>query len=773
MKKTKKKVPKMEYGTPPEKQQAPPPCPCELDANGDCPCDPNKPIIEGGKARLSSMLGAAGATLFAGSTQGDPNPAAGALGGALVGLSTGGGWGALLGAIEGYGAAGQAKSDYEKMQDAQRDRYIKDRTFMPGQYEDGGEVEYDEIQTETGEVLALPSMEISNVKAKEKHKDMDDSEVTDAVAPGTIVFSNKKEIDLKKYADVELSKALSFYDDNDTYSFKGLTVGDVLGKTGKLTFADAVKKVKSYYPTSKQKEHIAEETNKVNLAARQQMIELLFRVQSGLEPAQLESKGPPKAAGGWPDYKDMLKQLGLLDDEDQLKPGQTSYNSIPKNTIVGSNRFNVRDNGGGRSTPESYPLDVEGANYQKQLIEKADQLAKEQGWTEADKEDYISNYAPFIAGKDYTDRTGSEPVSARPPKKFNPYETTMDPNQVNTPTTDPSAGVPGKTASAGKYSPYGELLDPNQVSPLATDPYGPKDPQITLPQKNNINGIVVPGANPDNTANSNTNPSSDDTSLDDMIEKFRSKYNAQRKDLKNRYAADQKEIDTLVRKKRANNAFQLAGQTIFTGLQSGYTDPALESTSLIEEQYKDVPAAVIEQQANSLAANSNSVVHALAAAGVSPGEIANYAAKSTEAVSNAQGDLRGKANDMSFQNNRSKIKDYREVIQGNNQKMADANAKLQDFNNKKLASFGEYLNAYLNNKDSINDTEYRLTNKNEADYYDAAGAIDKGEAQLDAAKRAMKINNPTAPVPKTKEEWLKYINSLSPQERAELLKQLG
>ena len=756
-----------EDGTQVPKQQTPPPCPCELDANGDCPCDPNKPIIEGAKANISGMLGFAGNTLFGASMTGEPNPAMGALGGAISGLTTGGGWGALLGAIEGYAAAGQARTDYEKLEQAKRDRYMKDRTFMPGQYEDGGEVEFEEIQTELGEALVLPSMEISNVKAKEKHKDMDEGHVTEAVTPGTIVFSAKKEIDLKKYADIELAKALSYYDDNDTYNFKGLKVGDVLGKTGKISFADALRKVKNFYPTSKQKEHIAEQTNQLNLAARQRVVELLFRVQSGMSPKELESGNPPKAAGGWPDYKEMLRQLGLLsEDDEQLKPGQTSFSTVPKNVSTGPGYHKSPNDSTNYSTPESYPLDVEGANYRQQLIEKADVLAKQQGWTDAEKADYINNYALFIAEKDFTDRTGFEPT--KPVKtqggRFNPYETVMDPNQVTTPTTDPGTGQ--VKTQGGRFNPYAELLDPNQVSPLTTDPYGPKDHVLTLPDKSATQGEAAPGA----TAQQ---PQENDPTLDNMIEKFRAKYNAQRNDLKNRYATDKNEIKTLVRRKNANNAFQLANQALFTGLQSGYTDPALESTSLIEEQYRDVPTAVIEQQANAIASNTNSVVHALAAAGVSPGEIANYAAKSTEAVSNAQGDLRGKANDMSFQNNRNKIKEYRDVIQSNNQRMADAGAKLQDFNNKKLASFGEYLNAYLDNKDSIYDTEYRLTNQNEADYYDANAALDKGEAQLDAAKATFTINNPGGQVPKTKEELLKIINSLSPEEKAALLKQLG
>lgn len=693
-KKCKKKIPKLEDGTENPNALTPQPeksnCPCPLDENGNCPCDPNKKIIDGATSNSANVLGFAGNALFGASMTGQPDPAMGAIGGALSGLTTGGPIAALWGALSGFAASGQAREDYEKMIASQQDRYMKDRTFMPGQYEDGGVPEFDRIQTEDGEMLVLPNLEISKVKAKEKHKDMDDYEVTDAIQPGTIVFSNKKKIDLKRHADTELSEAISFYDENDNYHFEGLKVGDILGDKGEITFAEAMQRVKKYYPTSTAKNLMSEKTNAENLAARKPIIEYLLKLQSGVPTEQeQEEEEVPKAEMGWPGIKKTLSQLGFIDEppEEELLPGQTSIGNIPQNYTSGD---------------------------------------------------------PSLRG--------AAPQQA-PAKRFNPYEQLLDPNQVAAPTTEQTTVT--QTPAASSYNPYAQLIDPAQAGQLTTDNTLPTDPQISLRQPANaMQGTPVPATSAPAAATQPAAPtenqsgmSQDDLNLDNLLEKFRAKYGAQRKELDQRYKTDQDEISTLVRRKNQNNALQLGSQVLFSGLQSGYANPALESTSLIEDQYRGVPAAVIEQQASATAANTNSVIHALAAAGVNPGEISNYAAKSMESVLDAQGNIRAKANEMNTVNNRQMIADYRSVIQGNNQRMADAENKLQDFNNKKLASIGDYLNTYLDNKDSIYDTEYRLTNANEADYYDAAGALDKGEAQIDAAKLLLRNGQDANQIP--------------------------
>lgn len=674
MMKKRKKIPKYEDGTQ---------CPCALDANGNCPCDPNIPIIEGAKARTSNILGFAGNALFGSAMTGEPNPGMGALGGAITGLTTGGGIGAVLGALTGFANAGQAREDYERMLDDQKDRYMRDRTFLPDMLAEGG-MTGDAIQTEDGETLVLPTLAISKVKAKEKHKDMEDSEVTDIVPQGTIVFSAKKTLDLKKHADHKLAEALAFYDDHDKYDFKGLKVGDILGDDGEISYAEAINRVKKFYPTTKEKNLIAEQTNEMNMAARKPILEYLFRLQSGAN-TDMNSDPVPKAVDGYPDYQKLLKQL--LEEGNITDPQALRGPEIPP----GSNGL----------------LDI---------------------------------------------RVGDPSVNS----SFNPFGFAIDPNQVSPLTLDPTAPIdPLNARTPINVDQLPRLSLPGQIN-------------STTPAVDPLNGITPYGA----SRAINTNPTSpQEDSFEDLLNKYRAKYGKQRGELDTRFANDKNEINTLIRKKNANNAYQLANQALFTGLQSGYKDLALESTSLIEDQFRDIPAALIDQQVSGIAANSNSLVKALSDAGVGPGEIANYAGKSTAAISDAQGDLRAKQNMASLQNNKQRIAEFRNVIQGNKEKLADSEGHLTDFNNKKIAGIGSFLNSYLDNKDSILDTNYRLTNQNEADYYAAAGAIDKGLGQVDAAELTLKGIGPGGQM--NNQSIINYINSLSPEEKKKLLQTLG
>lgn len=639
------------------------PCPCKRDAQGKCPCDPNQDIIAGAKSRLSNVLGFAGNTLFAGAQTGTPNPAMGALGGAIAGLSTGGTIGSIFGALDGLITTGQARSDFEQTQEDRNMRYIKDRTFMPEYAADGG-LFSDKLQTEDGEVLVLPTLEISKVKATKKHKDMKPTEVTDIVPQGTVVFSNQKTIDLKKYKDVKLSDAVSFYDDNEVYEYGELTVGDVLGDSGKITFAEAAEKAKKYYPTTTEKNLVAEQTNELNLAARAPIIGFLFGVQSG-EDINMKKETVPKAAKGWPNYKEMLKQLGLVDEE-ELEPGMTSFSNIPKN---------------------------------------------------------YTNPSPNL-------------------NPYNPYETIMDPSQVSVPALDPPILDRLPTLSGGVTS--------NAENRISLSPKDQTTQGASTTQAVNPAGI-----------------SSSELSIKELTDYLKGKYGERRGELDTRFKKDQEDIASLIKRKNANNALQLGTQALFSGVQSGYSNPALESTSLIDDQFRDIPASLVDQEAQKLGAGANSTIQALSAAGLSPGDIARYSSGVTENVLNAQGDLRSKNLQLSNANNKGKIAAYRDVIQGNNQKLADSENKLRDFNNKRFADIGGFINNYLTDKNSIADAEYKLNKTGQTDYAQASGSINKAEDQLKILEFANKNNS----LPGS-EAIMNQINSLTEEEKAKLLEML-
>lgn len=653
------------------------PCPCARDAQGKCPCDPNIPIIAQAKDNINSTLNLAGNALLGGSITGEPNPMQGALGGALSGFTTGGVPGALLGTLGGFLTAGQARSDYEKMIDDQKNRYMLDRKFMPEMAAKGG-LFGDAIQAEDGENLVLPTLETSDVKAKKKHKDMDADEVTDVVPENTLIFSDQKKYNAKKYKDFKLSEAISYYDDKETYDFKGLKVGDILGDE-EMTYADAINKVKKYYPTSDEETLIAEETNKANLAARKPIVEFLFGLQGGAKPEEMNKK-VPKAAGGW---GDILKRLGL-DEEDPLKkPGMTMFND-PNSLLKNFSNSNATG-----------------------ILPSMQQIAAPLNQT-----DPTAPTDPSFTGNNVTGLPARPiaPIVAQPLPSVSgnfPYNTTMDPNQVVVPQTDPNA-VPTDP----------RLINGNNVTP-------------------SVNGQPANAQTP--ATNPNAEPAAGDT-LEQMMAKIRSTLNRQKGDVNDRYATDKNTIQTLVDGKNTNNALQLGNQILFNGLQSGYSNPALESTSLIEDQFRGTPGAVIDQQAQSLAAGSNSIVQALAASGLSPGEIASYASKTTDSVIDAQGNLRSNALAADRSLNTQKIGEFRNVIQNNNQRMADSENRLTDFNNKKIANIGSFVNSYLTNKDGIRDTKYELTTKNANDYASAIGGIDKSLMQTDIAEATAKMN---------------------------------
>ncbi len=801
-------------------------CPCKRDQEGKCPCDPNIPIIEGAKANINNTIGLAGNALLGGSMTGEPNPAMGALGGALSGFSAGGPLGAIIGAIGGFGTAGTARSDYEKTLEDQKNRYIKDRTFLPDSAEEGG-MPGTILQTELGEHLVLPSMEISKVNAKEKHKDMKKHEVTDIVPEGTIVFSAKKIFDPKKDADFELTPALSYYNDTDTFDYKAQTVGDILGDK-KMTFAEAIEKVKKYYPTTDEKSLVAEETNKQNLEARKPIVDYLFLKQSGGKPKEIKGE-LPKASDGWPESRKHLEGVGLLEPQIMEKGGKAGNGKpntnkdhiaeLEKGRIKEKKRWAeleeqrnniIKEDDSikatlGKYSPSQLKRKIELKKTYDEMIKEFSGVTKRYNKIRKEQIDInnsVKKESPQKITKkldpkkldvkqletkinhttpediqEYDPKTNSflkpsEQAAASSTAIVNPNK--VDPPQINQTLVDPAQATPVQTDSTARTNVIPPntpivnpnrtnpaqidqtLLDPKQVVQVQTDPVneGRGAPLVNNANPNALGVVLQPNANqvpavapaapPDPPL---TEVQKSNKELDDLIESIRTKYSKQEETLNTRREVDKNDVDSLIRRKNSNNAFQLGNQVLFNGLQSGYSNPALESTSLIESQYKDTPGALVDQQANALAANSNSVVNALASAGVSPGEIASYAAKTTDSVVAAQSDLRSKENDRSFNNNKGKIADFRQVIQGNNQKIADQENHLTDFNNKKLASIGGYVNDYLTNKSSIADNQYTLNKKGDTDYYDALGSIDKARTQLDIAKIQNKLGQTNAIVP--------------------------
>lgn len=641
-------------------------CPCQLDINGKCPCDPNDIVISNGKNNLANALSFAGNTLYGVAQTGTPNPFMGAIGSGLAGLASGGPLGALLGVTSGYLSTGMARSDYENTLADEQNRYMLDRTFMPSISEEGG-MNGTILQTEVGENIVLPNLEISKVKATKKHKDMDKSEITDIVPQGSIVFSDKKTFSPKKYSDTKLSDAISFYSENENFNYKDLKIGDILGDDKKMTFAEAIEKVKKYYPTRDEKNLVVEETNKMNLSQREPIIKFLFDLQNKSDSNKTDASNVPKAAGGYPNND--IFPYNLLVDHNQVSP-------LPLDSI----------------NPSMYGTYVE-PNF--------------------------------------------------------PYGTQIDPTQVGNLSTDNTQFTINPTF-VGQEQNINRSFDP--VSPLATLAPG----QISQNRQ-------MPTA--DQLKTNNSNPT-----LEELLNKLRSRYSQQTNELNSRHNKNVGDINSLIKRKNLNNSLQLGAQTLFSGLQSGYSNPALEDTSLIPDQFRGVPQSLIEQQAANLASNGNSTIKALSDAGVNPGDIANYAARVTQNISNSQSDLRSRSNQLNDQNNKAMIGEFRRVIQGNNQRLEDQQNHLTDFNNKRISSVGTFLNQYLGNKNNIDNANYKLGLEEESKYNSALNALRKAEDQTYIAEYQNKIlgtNNQNK-----QQEVQQYFNSLSDDEKLKLLQSL-
>ncbi len=618
------------------------PCPCPRAADGSCPCDPNIPIINKGQNILAGSVGMAGDAVLASSMLGQGDPMMGALGGGMSGLSKGGLLGGILGAGYGLIQAGQARADYENVLEAQRDQYLLDRTTQPEFMADGGIIKLaKKLQTEVGEMIALPDAQISKVKASKKHKDMDRDEITDIVPEGSIVFSEKKTFSPKKYADKKLSEALAYYDEFDQYELGELKVGDILGDSKKMSYADAVAKVKKHYPCTEEKSLVAEQTNELNKKSRVPILQFLYDLQSGKKAKKEtdEIEEVEHAEGGYPDYNP---------DEQNQEP-------------------------------------------------------KQYGMTQ-------------YFGNEYTNYTLPSQTSI-PQMDEMPYALTMDPfAPIN---------------NDNQYIVHPENLrrqrENNVVNPIATIPS-----QVTSNQASNTRLLQNRTFN-NGTENKN--------SISAIFNELRSNLDTQRKELDTRYATDKNIHKNLIDDKNTNNTLQLASQAIFSGAQSGRQIQPYESVGLINEQYRGILGAQIDQQAQTLAANTNSVTAALAAAGVSPGEIAKYSAQATQNVANAQSGLRSNALAQNANLNRSRIAEYRNVIQNNNQRSADAQNHLTDFTNRKLSSMGSYINDYFTNKDKIADTEYKINTNAATDYEKSKNAIINKNADLNAINARVDINN--------------------------------
>jgi hypothetical protein len=116
--------------------------------------------------------------------------------------------------------------------------------------------EFTDIQTEKGEVATLPDGTIVDVKATEKHKDMDKNHITDILPGKSHVFSHDPKMKLNldssiggvKIKDMKLGKTTFEYKENQiTAGPKDVMLSEIWGDKKELTPAELVNNVKKKF----------------------------------------------------------------------------------------------------------------------------------------------------------------------------------------------------------------------------------------------------------------------------------------------------------------------------------------------------------------------------------------------------------------------------------------------------------------------------------------------------------------------------------------------
>lgn len=247
----------------------------------------------------TGLSGLAGGLITAGNMSDPANTsvAAGVGGGALSGFSQGAAFGpigmvggALFGALKGGLEAGNQRSAFDEEEARKKAQMMKNYTVDPTTMKKGGMTpamtESDvPIQAEEGELVLLPTGVLADVMATLPHDKMKKNEITDIVPGDTMVFSNdkSKEIDLSKIKDDVVTYAPGNYSEEGNTPMQKITVGDLLGESGKFTPAELADKVRKKYKVKENpRELIEEATNVENARSRVAPLEIIMKLQEGI-----------------------------------------------------------------------------------------------------------------------------------------------------------------------------------------------------------------------------------------------------------------------------------------------------------------------------------------------------------------------------------------------------------------------------------------------------------------------------------------------------------
>lgn len=165
-----------------------------------------------------------------------------------------------------------------------------------------------EIQTEKGEYIGSPLGDLVKVAAKVKHKNMEDDDVTDITAEGNYIFSNDKNMVIKKGKDggevsgVKLEDIVMGYDPlyykegEITLTPEKYTLQDIAPNKTKYTFAELADSLAKKFPvTDREKDPFATRAIVENKLSRkpyiQEIIKLNEMKRTGNKPQKFQQGG--------------------------------------------------------------------------------------------------------------------------------------------------------------------------------------------------------------------------------------------------------------------------------------------------------------------------------------------------------------------------------------------------------------------------------------------------------------------------------------------------
>lgn len=210
----------------------------------------------------------------------EPNIGRSILGGTLAGIG-GGPLGMLAGAASGALTSVGSANAYENYRNLSNPDVLDKGVYPKAYMEEGGNTGYNSIQAEEGELMLFPEGDIVDVLADDKHKNMKSSKVTDMVPDGTYVFSNKLEVDTRKIKEEDdiIASYPGTYSEQGNTPMQYIKLTDVLGK-GKMTFAEAVDKIRKKIPTMDDiKDITTTQTNDMNVESRNPYLMKLMEMQ--------------------------------------------------------------------------------------------------------------------------------------------------------------------------------------------------------------------------------------------------------------------------------------------------------------------------------------------------------------------------------------------------------------------------------------------------------------------------------------------------------------